>query len=81
MQISSTSSIAANAAQEQSSANLLAQSTTYSATVGGKNYTADVNESAGEYVATVPNLPGVSASGSSLQSAESNLDTRISEIA
>ncbi len=81
MQISNASSIAANVAQEQSTANLVAQSTTYSATVGGKNYNADINESAGEYVATVPNLPGVSASGSSLQTAENNLDTRISEIA
>lgn len=82
MQISSTSAIAASAAQSQSNADLLAQSIIYSANVGGKTYTADLNLSAGEYVATVPNeFPPISASGNSLILAENNLDARISLLA
>jgi hypothetical protein len=81
MDVSSISAIASTATQAQSSADLLAQSTTYSASVGGKNYTADISESSGEYVATVPNLPGVSASGSTLQAVENNLNASISVVA
>jgi hypothetical protein len=77
MQINSTSAIAASAAQ--STADLLAQSTIYTANVGGKAFTADLNLSAGQYVATIPNhLPPISADGSSLVLAENNLDARIS---
>jgi hypothetical protein len=79
MQITSTSAIAANAAQAQSSADLLAESTIYTANVGGKTFTADLNLSAGQYVATIPDyLPPINASGSSLVQAENNLDARIS---
>jgi hypothetical protein len=81
MNLSSTSSIATTATQAQSTADLLAQSTTYSASVGGKDYTADINLSSGQYIATVPELPGVSASGNTLQAAENNLDARISVLA
>lgn len=51
--------------------NLLAA--VYATTVAGKNYSGSVEESGGEYSASVPNLPGASASGSSVQSAENNL--------
>ena len=78
MQINSTSTIAASTEQARGSANLLAQSTIYSANIGGKTYTADLSRSAGEYVATIPEMPSISASGSSLVQAENNLEARIS---
>jgi hypothetical protein len=78
MQINSASAIAANTAQVQSTADLLAQNTIYSANVAGKTFTADLSLSAGEYVATIPDLPSITASGSSLVLAENNLDARIS---
>lgn len=52
----------------------------YSTTVGGKQYTGDIEQSGAEYTASVANLPGVSASGSSVIDAEINLSTRIDEI-
>jgi predicted RNase H-like HicB family nuclease len=45
----------------------------YSTTVAGKSYAGSVQESGGEYTASVPNLPGASASGSSIESAENSL--------
>jgi hypothetical protein len=78
MQITSPTAIAATSEQAQSNADLLAQSIIYSANVGGKTYTADLSLSAGQYVATVPDLPTISASGSNLILAENNLDARIS---
>jgi hypothetical protein len=81
MQITSASAVAAQAAQAQNSADLLAQSIIYSPNIGGKTYNADLNLSAGEYVATIPNLPNISASGSSLILAENNLDAKISLLA
>ena len=53
----------------------------YSTTVGGKTYTANVTKSNGEYTAAASNLPGASASGSTVQAAENNLTTRISILA
>jgi hypothetical protein len=77
MQIIQTSAIAADSAQ--SNAGLLAQSTIYTANVGGKNYVADLDLSAGEYVASIPNhIPSINASGSNLVLAENNLEARIS---
>jgi hypothetical protein len=83
MQINSASAIAASAAQAvqtaQQTTNLVEQSTVYSANVGGKVYTAEISSSAGGYTATVPNhLPPISANGSSLVLAESNLASTIS---
>ena len=79
MQISSTPPIAADAAQAQNNADLLAKSTIYTASVGGKNYVANLNLSAGEYVASIPNhIPSINASGSNLVLAENNLEARIS---
>jgi hypothetical protein len=81
MQIESLSIAAASAAQAQSAADLLLQSTLYSASVGGKTYTADIGFSSGQYVATVPDLPGISASGGTLLMAENNLNARINLMA
>jgi hypothetical protein len=55
---------------------------TYSTTVGGKSYSGSVQEQAGgQYVASVPNLPGATASGSSIQAAEDNLGLVINILA
>jgi predicted RNase H-like HicB family nuclease len=48
--------------------------------VGGKQYTGSVEESDGEYTASVPNLAGATATGSSEQAAENNLAARIDEL-
>jgi predicted RNase H-like HicB family nuclease len=52
----------------------------FSTTVSGKTYSASVEESNGEYVASVSGLAGASASGSSETAAENNLTTRIDEL-
>jgi len=78
MQMSSASAIAASVTHAQSTTDLLAQSTIYSANVGGKTYTADLSLSNGQYVATIPDVPSISASGESLVLAENNLNARIS---
>jgi len=54
--------------------------TAYSTTVGGKQYSGSVQESDGEYVASVPSLSGATASGSSVAAAENSLSVRINEI-
>jgi len=57
-------------------------SATYSTTVGGKSYSGSVQEQAGgQYVASVPNLPGATAGGSSIQAAEDNLGLVINILA
>lgn len=53
----------------------------YSITVGGKNYSGSVEESGGTYIASVPNPPGASAVGSSVQSAEENLNIKLDSLA
>jgi hypothetical protein len=52
----------------------------YSVTVGGKSYGASVAESGGTYTASVANLPGASASGSSVAAAEANLNAKVSAL-
>lgn len=56
----------------------LISNVSYSTTVAGKTYNANVTQSNGEYTASASNLSGASASGSSVQAAENNLTTRIS---
>jgi hypothetical protein len=80
MQITNTPAVAASALESQDTAALLAQSTLYSTTIGGRAYSADVSLSSAGYVATVPDLPGVSATGSTLLSAENHLNARISVL-
>jgi hypothetical protein len=52
----------------------------FSTTVGGTPYFGSVEESGAEYTASVPNLAGATASGSSEQAAENDLDARIDEL-
>jgi predicted RNase H-like HicB family nuclease len=49
--------------------------------VGGKSYSGSVEDSGGTYTASVPSVPGASASGSSVQSAESNLNIVLDVLA
>jgi hypothetical protein len=59
---------------------LLETAIAYSTTVGGKQYSGSVLESDGEYTASVPDVPGATASGSTEQAAENNLNARIDEL-
>jgi predicted RNase H-like HicB family nuclease len=52
----------------------------YSTTVAGTQYSGSVEESGREYTASVPNLAGATATGSSIEAAENNLDNRIDEL-
>jgi hypothetical protein len=54
---------------------------TYSTTVSGRSYPESIEESGGIYVASVPSPPGTSASGSSIESAENNLNAKLDTIA
>jgi len=53
----------------------------YSTSVAGKSYSGSVEESGGTYTASVPGQPGASANGSSVQSAENNLDAVLDSLA
>jgi hypothetical protein len=53
----------------------------YAAVAEGKSYPGSVEESAGEYVASVPNPPGASASGATVQIAENNLEVKLDQLA
>ncbi len=75
--MASISLIASTASISASTASQLMTDTSFSTTVNGKTYSADVSYSNGEYVASDPNLSGAEATGSSLQAAENNLTTRI----
>lgn len=73
----------AHSAQAQSggaSAQEASLVTGYSTTVAGKQYSGSVEEADGEYTASVQNLAGATASGSSIQAAENNLNARIDEL-
>jgi len=52
----------------------------YSTTVAGKQYSGSVENSGGQYTASVPGLAGASASGSTMQAAEDALTLRIDEL-
>jgi hypothetical protein len=54
---------------------------TYSTTVGGKNYPGSVVQAGDTYIASVPNPPGISASGPSVVSAENNLNMKLDTLA
>jgi hypothetical protein len=66
--------------QTSSSSSSEAVAATYSTTVNGKTYSGSVELTDGEYTVSVANLPGASASGSSVQSAENNLGAVIDAL-
>jgi hypothetical protein len=70
--------------QVQKAASLVQVTTiaaTYSTTLAGTSYPGSVVESGGTFIASVPNPPGITASGLSIQSAEYNLDIKLDAIA
>jgi len=80
MQISGSNAVAATQAQETQSL-LASMAALYSTKVGGTSYAAEVQLSGGSYTATIPALPGISASGGSILEAENNLNLRINVLA
>jgi len=71
-------------AQDQKTASFVQVTTiaaTYSTTLAGTSYPGSVVESGGTYIASVPNPPGITASGQSIQSAEFNLDIKLDTLA
>ncbi|HTW79940.1 MAG TPA: hypothetical protein VME23_10395 [Terracidiphilus sp.] len=76
----SVSSIASAASLSASAVSQLMSDVSFSTTVNGKTYNADVTSSNGEYVADDPDLSGAEATGSSVEAAENNLSTRIEVI-
>jgi cell wall-associated NlpC family hydrolase len=63
------------------SAQVTTLAATDSTTVAGKNYSESIEESGGIYIASVPSPPGIRASGSSIVSAENNLDIKLDTLA
>lgn len=49
--------------------------------VAGKSYLLSVEEAAGTFMASVSEAPGTSATGSSSQAAENNLDAKLDTLA
>jgi len=49
----------------------------YSTTVVGKQYSGSVEQTGSQYTVSIPNLPGATASGSSILAAENNLTSKI----
>jgi hypothetical protein len=70
--------------QDQKAASFVQVTTiaaTYSTTLAGTSYPGSVVESGGTFIASVPNPPGITASGLSVQSAEYNLDIKLDTLA
>jgi hypothetical protein len=53
---------------------------TYSRTVSGKSYPESIVESGGVYIASVPSPPGIRASGTTVESAENNLNMKLDTL-
>jgi hypothetical protein len=70
----------ASASAASSSAAAEVEVTTYSMSVAGNQYWGSVEQSGGDFTASVPNLAGASATGLSEQEAESNLAARVDEL-
>lgn len=75
--MASMSAIASAASISASNASVLFTDVAFSTTVGGRTYSGDVIASAGEYVASDPNLAGAQATGPSVQAAENSVLARI----
>jgi len=54
---------------------------THSATVGGVSYPLSIEKAGATFVASVPNPPGATATGSSAQAAENNLNIKLDTLA
>jgi hypothetical protein len=67
-------------ASAASAATSTLSTTIYSTSVGGKSYSANISQANGTYTLSVPNLPGASVSGSSLNAAESALSVKIDTL-
>ena len=52
-----------------------------STTVAGKNYALSIEQAGDVYIASVPNPPGATATGSSAETAESNLNIKLDTLA
>jgi hypothetical protein len=79
---SSTESPSSTEIQDSaSSVQVTTLAATDSTTVAGKNYSESIEESGGIYVASVPSPPGIRASGSSIVSAENNLNIKLDTLA
>jgi hypothetical protein len=75
-----TSAPTQSEASAVSTAASLLESSTYSTSVDGKSYAANISQANGTYTLSVPNLPGASVSGSSLSLAESALSIKIDTL-
>ena len=72
---STASPPAAPQAASDAAASLVSQ--IYSTTVAGKSYSGNINQSGGQYVISIPNVPGATASASTAQAAENALTLKI----
>jgi hypothetical protein len=84
--ISSSASAKSSSSSEQtqngvSSLQVTTAAATYSAIGAGKNYAGSVEQLGETFVASVPNPPGISASGSSVVAAETKLNIKLDELA
>jgi hypothetical protein len=77
---STTSAPPQSEASAVSTAASILESSTYSTSVAGKSYSANISQANGTYTLSVPNLPGASVSGSSLSVAESALSIKIDTL-
>jgi hypothetical protein len=66
---------AAPQAASDAAASLVSQ--IYSTSVAGKSYSGSVEQSNGQYVISIPNLPGATAAASTAQAAENALTLKI----
>jgi hypothetical protein len=74
MQINGVSPATETTAQEA------APAAVFSASAGGRTYSANVERLGADYTVAVPGLTGAAASGSSIAAAEENLDNRINML-
>jgi hypothetical protein len=81
MQITPVPVVPAKQVEAPSVHSLATLTGSYSTTVEGKSYSADVSQTSGGYVATAAYIPPISASGTTVLNAENNLKTRISVLA
>jgi hypothetical protein len=72
---------AAQALDSASAVQVVAIKGALSTTVAGKNYSLSIEQAGATYVASVPDPPGATATGSSAQVAENNLDIKLDTLA